>query len=154
MNMLKKAATDAATSAVSVAIEKATPPPPKVWCVTLRRTPPLTDEDQPPVGECERVCKKILLMPPAAILYTLGWAIYTILNFIACVLAPVIGPAALKELAARRLALQKEKGNKAAAAQAINDAKQVAGCASCLVSLMWCTYTEMITPFNLLWAWK
>ena len=61
--------------------------------------------------------------------------------------------ATVSHFTARRLALLKEKGNKAAAAQAIQDAKQAAGCAMCLVNLMWCTYTELITPLNLLCAW-
>ena len=77
----------------------------------------------------------------------------TVLQCIACVLTPLLGPAVLQEIAARRLALLREKGNKAAAQQAIQDAKQAAGCAMCLVNLMWCTYTELITPLNLLCAW-
>merc|ERR1712196_494900 len=129
------------------------PPPPKVWCVTLRRVPPLTPEDQPQLGTCEKCFKLVLLFPPAMVFYAFGWAIYMVLQFIACVLAPIFGPAVLSELAERRLALRNAKGNAAAAQQGIADAKKVAGCASCLVNLMWCTWTELIMPLKLLWAW-
>ena len=163
MQMMKQAASAAASAAaqgvVNAAVEMATPPtppPPKVWCVTLRRNPPLTDEDYvsgQPLGACQKNCWLAVLGPPALLAYAIGWMIYTVLQCIACVLTPLLGPAVLQEIAARRLALLREKGNKAAAQQAIQDAKQAAGCAMCLVNLMWCTYTELITPLNLLCAW-
>ena len=86
MQMIKNAAGAAASAAaqsvVSAAVEMAvppTPPPPKVWCVTLRRNPPLTDEDYvsgQPLGECQKRCWLAVLGPPALFAYGIGWMIY------------------------------------------------------------------------------
>eukprot|EP00966_Prymnesium_polylepis_P272753 6301632-Prymnesium_polylepis.1 len=50
------------------------PPPPTVWCVTLRRMPPLTKEDQPPITDGEKCCLQCLLYPPACAAHAAGYA--------------------------------------------------------------------------------
>eukprot|EP00746_Dinoflagellata_sp_MGD_P011192 gnl/MRDRNA2_/MRDRNA2_123394_c0_seq1.p1 gnl/MRDRNA2_/MRDRNA2_123394_c0~~gnl/MRDRNA2_/MRDRNA2_123394_c0_seq1.p1 ORF type:complete len:130 (+),score=26.27 gnl/MRDRNA2_/MRDRNA2_123394_c0_seq1:103-492(+) len=102
--MLQKGAVKvAAEVAGGVAQQVLTPPPPKVWCVTLRRRPPLTEEDQPEIGDCEKFCMKLFLIPFALITYIFGWVLYTIIYTIGTCCCPLVGPQFFVMLAQSRL---------------------------------------------------
>eukprot|EP00933_Yihiella_yeosuensis_P041997 TRINITY_DN36434_c0_g1_i1.p1 TRINITY_DN36434_c0_g1~~TRINITY_DN36434_c0_g1_i1.p1 ORF type:complete len:153 (+),score=32.04 TRINITY_DN36434_c0_g1_i1:78-536(+) len=144
------AAANAASAAASAASAAAEPrPPPKVWCVTLRRKPIQTTEDEPEIGDCEKICIKIMVIPLALITYLIGWIISLLIYMIGCCCCPVCGPAVFTAFAQARMQSIYEKG----AGQAKQDAENIAGCASCLVrSYVW-VYWNLIRPLGMFCEW-
>jgi len=128
-----------------------TRPPPKVWCVTLKRNPPLTSEDEPPLGLCAKICIKIIVIPPALITYLIGWIMYGIVYFIGCICCPLVGPGLFTMLAQARMA---SYSNDPQAQQRVKeDAQAGMCCARCLVSTAIFTYMQMILPLSMFCNW-
>ena len=128
------------------------PPPPKVWCVTLRRTPPITDEDLPPIGECEKSCYQCCLIPPATCAYGVGTAYWGFVNFCGCIFLPFFGGPFFVELAHRRLELMQYNPT-AARQQIASDGAKLAGCARCLIDTAIWDYYNCIRPLPLICTW-
>lgn len=129
------------------------PPPPKVWCVTLRRKPVLTSEDEPEIGDCEKLCIKLLVVPPALITYCIGWVISIWFYIIACCCCPVCGPYIFTALAAARLETAQSLGAQHAAERTKEDARAAAGCVLCLVRFYFSVYWNMIRPLSMFCGW-
>ena len=86
--------TKAAQVAVEVHQAVAQPkPPPKVWCVTLKRTPPEHPDDEPPIGDGAKCCYLIWMVPLALCAWFLGAAVMLFLYLLRCVLLPCLGNA-------------------------------------------------------------
>lgn len=152
-----QAAANAACQASGAAAANAPPPPPpKVWCIYLRRNPPQTDEDQPPIGACVKLLWKLLLVPFAFITYITGWMIICTIYTIGGCCCPIIGPQFFTLMVTMRMRLLKEKaaGNQSEAAKQVQkDAENAACCATCLVKTAFFILWNMIRPLPLLCDW-
>eukprot|EP00746_Dinoflagellata_sp_MGD_P001444 gnl/MRDRNA2_/MRDRNA2_102720_c0_seq1.p1 gnl/MRDRNA2_/MRDRNA2_102720_c0~~gnl/MRDRNA2_/MRDRNA2_102720_c0_seq1.p1 ORF type:complete len:163 (+),score=29.75 gnl/MRDRNA2_/MRDRNA2_102720_c0_seq1:88-576(+) len=152
-NMAQKAA-DTAQNMANNMQQKVTPPPPKVWCVTLRRKPALTEEDQPEIGDCEKLCIKIFLIPIACLSYIFGWIIYFVVYTIGTCCCPLVGPQFFVILAKSRLEqMAAAKDPSKTANQAKADAENAKCCAMCLLNLSIFAYRDCICPITLLCDW-
>ena len=92
---------EAGAAAVTQQMERAKPPPPpppKAWCITLKRSPPLTPKDEPPIGPANKCMIQCCCIPPMAAAHLVGWGVYSCIQFTACTCVPVIGPAVLTEV--------------------------------------------------------
>ena len=105
------------------------------------------------MSDLEKFCTKFALIPVAFCAYFLGWVFYSILNFIAFILCPFIGPAFFAALAQRRLMSLASKGVKGAGESAASDVKQLACLAMALLHACMGTYKHMILPLSMLWDW-
>mmetsp|Transcript_4899 Transcript_4899/g.7940 ORF Transcript_4899/g.7940 Transcript_4899/m.7940 type:complete len:154 (-) Transcript_4899:42-503(-) len=153
--MLGKAigmATNVASKAAG-ATSSAPPPPKKVWCVTLRRKPTLTEEDQPEIGDCEKICIKMLLIPCAVVTNILGWLVICTLYMIGTCCCPLLGPGIFSFLVRARV--NSALGSTAAEnqEQLKKDTAQAACCVQCLISVAIFTGRDLISPLNKLCDW-
>ena len=129
------------------------PPPPKVWGLTLRRTPPLTEEDKPPIGDCEKWCWQCVLIPPACCTFAVGSGIMGSIQCCACALLPCLGTAFAGEyFQIRKTQLQYQP--QAAREQIAADVERVVGCGRCLLDTALADYKYCIRPLPLLWGWS
>jgi hypothetical protein len=122
-------------------------PPPTVWCVKLRRKPVLTEEDKPEITDGEKLCWKILVVPPSFCLYLFGSLLWAIIMCFSCVLAPMLGQGFLIMLR------EKSKEGRDISRDVKQGAAQVACCGKCLISTMWFASRHCIYPFLAFWNW-
>ncbi|CAE8684904.1 unnamed protein product [Polarella glacialis] len=129
------------------------PPPPKVWCLVLRRKPIRSPEDEPEIGDCEKLCLKLLLIPFAIVTYFLGWIISLVIYAIGCCCCPLCGPAIFTAFATTRMQSASEFGAGHAAASTKQDAARAAGGLTCLVHFYKWVYWNLIRPLGMLCDW-
>mmetsp|Transcript_11834 Transcript_11834/g.31229 ORF Transcript_11834/g.31229 Transcript_11834/m.31229 type:complete len:159 (-) Transcript_11834:9-485(-) len=151
-NVAKQAANVATTSMV-----QAPRPPLKVWCVTLRRVPAQTEEDEPEIGGCEKAWLKSCLLPCALVAYFFGTCFHMIIYFIACTLCPCVGPTVFVAFAQARLKAYASRaeggGAQAGVQEAKRDAQRVTCVARTLVSSYIWVVLHMNRPLMDLWNW-
>merc|ERR1712094_1546 len=61
------------------------PPPPVVWGVTLKRTPPKTPEDGQGIDPCNKFFVKLFFLPLSVLAWGLGTMIYIFLWCMSCI---------------------------------------------------------------------
>ena len=130
---------------------KVVPPPPEVWCITLRRTPPIHELDQPPLGPCAKFCIQMVVVPPAFFLAFLGWIILSGIYCFSLCCFPLMGQGFLVMLAER--SAQRKRVTSQEAREAKKAAEATFCCAKCLLSLMSFAAFRLIRPFNMFTSW-
>jgi hypothetical protein len=129
-------------------VKKAAPPPPVVWCVTLRRNPPVHELDQPPLGDCSKFCVQMFVVPPAFVMWLVGWFILMTLYMFAFCCFPLLGQGFF--------ALMYQRGQqrkRVSTSEAKEVAQATACCAKSLLCLISFAAFRLIRPFNMFTTW-
>ncbi|KAG8466344.1 hypothetical protein KFE25_002100 [Diacronema lutheri] len=135
------------TKAKELSVKVNTPPPPPIvfGCITLKRTPAQTPEDEPRVEPCQKFAMKLVLIPLALLVWAYGLLVWLVLNLVRVLLLPCIGPLFVQLMAMAALAKDR---------QALEEG---AGCGYAVAKWWVLTYTwvlkECMTPLLRLWAW-
>jgi hypothetical protein len=129
------------------------PPPEKVWCIYLRRNPPLTEEDQPPIGGCEKFCWKLFLIPIAIVTYIIGWFIICMTYLIGSCCLPCLGPEFFKYMVTVRMLKSQGQDKRQQAEQLKRDLQSAFCLVSCLINTAMFTMRDLIRPLIALCDW-
>lgn len=137
-------------------------PPPVVWFLKLRREPIngkfLHEEDKPEIKQCERICIKILVIPPSFMLYLFGLMIWSFLACFSACFYPALGPAfhnAFKDMVKKRLKgkITTNDGSEIDEKTMAPTMGELVCCGKCLISTMWFATRRCIYPFWAFWTW-
>lgn len=117
----------------------------------MRRTPPQTPEDEPPVECLTKLCAKFFLLPAACVTFVLGLLFWFLLQLMRIILLPCLGQLFVSIIASKLSAA----GGDARAVQ-----KDVVDGAKCGYSLvLWWVEAlffvniHMIAPLSEFWTW-
>ena len=123
------------------------PPPPVVWYITLRRKPCLTPEDEPEITEGGKFCIQLFVVPPAFVLYVIGWLVLSSLYCFAVCCVPFLGTSILALMAERSRDRKLARQDQRAAIEG------TAMCSKFLLNLLSFTAFRLIRPFYMFISW-
>ena len=136
--------------AIGGALEAQKPPPPPtpvVWFIPLRRKPCLTPEDEPEISDCGKLCIQFFVVPPAFVLYAVGWIVLSSLYCFAVCCVPFLGTSIFALMAERSRDRKLARSDQKAAVEG------TAMCARFLLNLLSFVSFRLLRPFYMFISW-